>query len=71
MAVAVLTAFWIVAILDCRRFYVSPFLLSPFRLVAIMTGTRDRYHLQVLVLGALCGSARSMDRAAQSNTMDP
>ena len=36
--VAVLTR--VVAVLECRRFGMSPFLLSPFRLVAVMTGTR-------------------------------
>ena len=36
--VAVLTT--VVAVLECRRFGMSPFLLSPFRLVAVMTGTR-------------------------------
>ena len=35
--VAVLTR--VVAVLECRRFGMSPFLLSPFRLVAVMTGT--------------------------------
>ena len=37
--VAVLTR--VVAVLECRRFGMSPFLLSPFRLVAVMTGTRE------------------------------
>ena len=36
--VAVLTT--VVAVLECRRFGMSPFLLLPFRLVAVMTGTR-------------------------------
>ena len=39
--VAVLTR--VVAVLECRRFGMSPFLLSPFRLVAVMTGTRHEH----------------------------
>ena len=47
--VAVLTT--VVAVLECRRFGMSPFLLSPFRLVAVMTGTQSQYALVPPVTG--------------------
>ena len=49
--VAVLTR--VVAVLECRRFGISPFLLSPFRLVAVMTGTRMLDPHEIVITGGL------------------